>query len=72
MHEKISNSREINFGRKIGSRKKPGRPWKKYVEDWTGASVWRVGRMEEDREMCRSSIKAANPGVKLKNCKKHN
>ena len=28
--------------------------WEKDVEDWIGASVWRVGRTAEDRLMSRN------------------
>ena len=30
------------------SRERPKRSWEKDVEDWMGASVWRVGRTAEE------------------------
>ena len=50
---------------KNNTRRKKGRPKKQRKtrlilgDDWMGASVWRVGRTEEDRLMYRKSIKAA-------------
>ena len=38
---------------------RPNRSWEKDVEDWMGASVWRVGRTAGHRLMYRRSIKAA-------------
>ena len=32
------------------------------MEDWIGASVWRVGRTAEDRLMYGRSVKAATSG----------
>ena len=37
--------------------KQPKIPWGKDVEDWTGSSVWRLGRTAEDRLMYTRSIK---------------
>ena len=44
------------------NRGRPKRSWEKDVEDWMGASVWRVGRTAEDWLMYRRSIKAATSG----------
>ena len=41
------------------------RSWEKDVEDWMGASVWRVGRTAEDRLMYGRSVKAATSGNRL-------
>ena len=46
--------------------------WEKDVEDWVGASVWKVGRTAEDRETNRRTIKAVasrNEDVELKKTK---
>ena len=44
------------------NRGRPKRSWEKDVEDWMGASVWRVGRTAEDRLMYGRSVKAATSG----------
>ena len=44
------------------NRGRPKRSWEKDVEDWMGASVWRVGRTAEDRLMYIRSIKAVTSG----------
>ena len=38
------------------------RSWEKDVEDWMGASVWRVGRTAEARLIYGRSVTATTPG----------
>ena len=44
------------------NRRMPNRSCEKDVEDWMGASVWRLGRTAEERLVCGRSIKAATSG----------
>ena len=51
------------------NKERPKRSWD--VEDWMGASVWRLGRTAEDRPMYTRSIKAATSGNGFKRKREH-
>ena len=56
---------ELILEGKVTGQRSRGRPktyWEKDLEDWVGASAWRVGRTAEDRLTHSRSIKAAKSG----------